>query len=237
MLAGNIPFTPTALSDLVAWYDADDLGSIAVSGSDVTQWNDKSGNARHATQGTSTNRPKSGTRTINGKNVIDFDGSNDFLVNNAVAPFFSGDDKPFTVFMAGNTEATSRTAWMFGRSVSGTPYLWQYNSSMQFRDDSNGTSSLTFTGSDTSGNQITTWRSSGLNFTGWLKKVLINSGSAYNRTNITLDWSTIGAYRTSAATDFYFDGMIGEIIYYSRQLTTDEVSLVQDYLSAKWEIV
>ena len=52
----NTPWTP-AMIDTVAWFDASDSSSIAESGGLVSQWNDKSGNANHATQSTETSRP------------------------------------------------------------------------------------------------------------------------------------------------------------------------------------
>ena len=61
------------------WLDASDTSSITASSGSVSQWNDKSGNASNFTQATGANQPTTGTRTINGKNVIDFDGTNDFL--------------------------------------------------------------------------------------------------------------------------------------------------------------
>lgn len=38
---------PTDLANLKMWWDASDAASFSLSGSSVTQWNDKSGNARH----------------------------------------------------------------------------------------------------------------------------------------------------------------------------------------------
>ncbi len=40
---------PTDTTSTVAWYDADDTSTITLSGAQVTQWNDKSTNAYHAT--------------------------------------------------------------------------------------------------------------------------------------------------------------------------------------------
>ena len=42
-------WTPASVSSDL-WYDADDAATITASGGLVNQWNDKSGNARHATQ-------------------------------------------------------------------------------------------------------------------------------------------------------------------------------------------
>lgn len=66
------------------WYDAADTSSISVSGTAVTQWNDKGSLGLNLTQGTAGNRPTSGVTTLNGKNVITFDGG-DVLLNATVA--------------------------------------------------------------------------------------------------------------------------------------------------------
>lgn len=66
------------------WLDAADLTTITSSGGAVSQWNDKSGNDRHVTQGTSTRQPTTNANTQNGLNVISFDGGDDMSVNVAL---------------------------------------------------------------------------------------------------------------------------------------------------------
>ncbi len=60
--------------NVALWLDASDVASIVSSDNDVTQINDKSGNGRHFT---AVNNPQTGTRTVNGLNVIDFDDALD----------------------------------------------------------------------------------------------------------------------------------------------------------------
>lgn len=43
-------WTPAKIGDLALWLDADDASTITLNGSNVSQWNDKSGNGRNATQ-------------------------------------------------------------------------------------------------------------------------------------------------------------------------------------------
>ena len=78
-------FNPASIANLKAWYDASDTGTITVSGTAVTQWNDKSGNGYNLTQGTAGKRPLSGTRTQNGKNAIEYDGADDVLAASTAA--------------------------------------------------------------------------------------------------------------------------------------------------------
>lgn len=63
--AGGGGWQPSDLSGLMAWYDASDSGSLTLSGADVTQWNDLSGNGYHLTQGTAGRYPQYGATSFN----------------------------------------------------------------------------------------------------------------------------------------------------------------------------
>lgn len=68
-------------SGLVGWYAADDASTIIKRSDDSDGcwvWKDKSGNNHHLIQSTVAARPTTGTRTLNGLNVLDFDGG-DYL--------------------------------------------------------------------------------------------------------------------------------------------------------------
>ncbi len=56
------------------WWDAADESTITESGGDVSQWDDKSGNDRHAAQGSGSQQPSYGVGTLNGLNLVTFDG-------------------------------------------------------------------------------------------------------------------------------------------------------------------
>lgn len=57
------------------WFDAADSSTITLVSGAVSQWNDKSGNNRHASQGTASNRP------VYSGGLVVFDGSNDSVGN------------------------------------------------------------------------------------------------------------------------------------------------------------
>jgi uncharacterized repeat protein (TIGR02543 family) len=74
------PWAPTILT-MAAWYDAADTNTITQSGGLVSQLRDKSGNNRHMTQGTSANKPISGS-SINGFHAIQATSDNNhYMVN------------------------------------------------------------------------------------------------------------------------------------------------------------
>jgi hypothetical protein len=63
------------------WYDASDLDSLVVSGTNLTQWMDKSGNDYHLTRDQNANNDaQSGVTSLRGRNVIEF-GSGDSMTN------------------------------------------------------------------------------------------------------------------------------------------------------------
>ena len=63
------PWTPANIATAL-WLDAADNSTITLSSGNVTQWNDKSGNNRHATQASSGNQPTVSTALINGLDTI-----------------------------------------------------------------------------------------------------------------------------------------------------------------------
>jgi len=68
--AGASNWTPSQLPSTAFWFDATDLGTITLNGSTVSQWNDKSGNARNATQSTGSRQPTFVSSGINGLPVL-----------------------------------------------------------------------------------------------------------------------------------------------------------------------
>jgi beta-glucanase (GH16 family) len=92
-------WTP-AQASVVAWYDAADAASIAQSGGLVSQWSDKSGHEYHVTQTNSTMKPTTGTRTIKGINVLDFDGGDDLAIASRLGLPANPDMMVFVVHVA-----------------------------------------------------------------------------------------------------------------------------------------
>lgn len=71
-------WTPADITTAL-WLDAADASTVTTVSGAVSQWNDKSGNSRNASQSTAGNRPAYGTATLNGLNVIRYDATDDFL--------------------------------------------------------------------------------------------------------------------------------------------------------------
>lgn len=85
--SGLSGWTPALLgADLTLWLDASEASSITLNGSTVAQWNDKSGNNRHATQPTAASQPTYTPSGLNGKPIITFpgDGNRGFVLASGV---------------------------------------------------------------------------------------------------------------------------------------------------------
>lgn len=81
LFGGQQLWRPSNLgSQLATWFDAEDTASITLNGATVSQWNDKSGNARHVAQATAANQPTYQASGIGGKPALSFDGA-DWLFN------------------------------------------------------------------------------------------------------------------------------------------------------------
>ena len=80
-------WTPSEITTAL-WLDAADAGTITKNGSNlISQWNDKSGNSRHASQGTSGKQPTYSATAFNGYPAVVSDGVDDRMEGNLV---FSG---------------------------------------------------------------------------------------------------------------------------------------------------
>lgn len=114
-------WTP-ALITTALWLDAADASTVTTVSGAVSQWNDKSGNARHATQATSGNRPATGTATLNGRNVIRYDATDDFLSLSNTAGLTSATAFYFFGVRRSSVAATADTitARLFLTGVTGT---------------------------------------------------------------------------------------------------------------------
>jgi hypothetical protein len=79
-----IPWTP-AYTNTYLWLDASDSTTLTQTSGFLSQWDDKSGNARHFTQTVSASQPAVTVSGLNNYDVISFDGTNDRLNSNAPA--------------------------------------------------------------------------------------------------------------------------------------------------------
>jgi hypothetical protein len=75
-------WTPANITTAL-WLDAADASTVTTVSGAVSQWNDKSGNTRNASQGTAEYRPAYSATGLNRKGIVSFDGTNDFMLTAA----------------------------------------------------------------------------------------------------------------------------------------------------------
>ena len=122
-------FNPREIPGLQAWYDAADSASVITEGSPlrVSQWSDKSGNGRHATNTTSgSTQPSYSTAARNGLNVLRFAAASvqRLTVPSSTAAFNYLHDGTASWFVAVNTYGTVADPLamygLFGNNNTGT---------------------------------------------------------------------------------------------------------------------
>lgn len=110
----KVNWTPQNLGSALAfWVDANNISSITLNGSTVSQWDDLSGNSRHLTQATPANQP---TLITGANNEVRSDGTDDVMSS----PSFSL-TQPFARFSV-LTRRTTNTGSILN-SLSGNPNI------------------------------------------------------------------------------------------------------------------
>jgi hypothetical protein len=252
---------PTQLSGLQLWLDASDAttlfdatsgGSLVAADGGVARWEDKSGNARHATQGTSANRPLRKTTVQGGKDVLRFDGSNDFLTSTDFLDLSSG--QSITVLAVCKRSATNLVQTIISK-FDGLGGGGNESSEDGWGFRFNNTNKLNlYLAKDASYTQFTSNTDTESAFTLFAFKATAGSlttTTALYQNGTTLAASSTGSVQTLDNTAYPvrigiepyggvnyspFNGDIAELIIYNSALSDANRTLVENYLLAKWGI-
>lgn len=237
-------FSPSDITGLSVWFDASDAstlydattgGSLVAADGTVKRWEDKSGNARHATEGT--NPPQRKTAVVASQDALLFDGINDGMSFSGNMENGSGH---VTLFVVAQRTSTSGVGFMLNKDNSNvSPRAHQFlringalvethwwTPTLQAPTQGNITANVTFLASlrlGSSGGTV------GLNGT---DSALNSNGSSITTTNQP---TQIGRYWTVNNADMW-GGYICEIIGYDNALSNTDKEAVEDYLMAKWGI-
>ena len=224
------------------WLDAADLGTLTLSGSNVAQWNDKSGNGYNATQTTGGSQP-----SLIGNQIAFSD--NRFLnfpqaaINNTTQ---------YSLFLLFSPIASLN--WIMAKQFNG---VGSYNmlSMSIYWIDSVGTSNVMYWGPfansgvvDT-GTELTlsTLQLIEITFDGttcsfFRNGTLLNTATSgptltisnvTNATNCTLGVWDAGGFQSSGVTNF----RLGEFAFYNSFLSTSRRQQVEGYLARKWGLL
>lgn len=233
---------PNAVSGLLAWYKSD-KGVTLVSGA-VDSWADQSGNGHTATAAASTNRPAY-SNTINGKTVLTFDGSSDYLTANALATHLNGNDTPFSLLFA--VKPATTTPSTFGNVFSaGSSAGANYYHALSYRSDSYigvgrravfpdsvdlSSSPTTYT----TNVQVLSMVFSGTTVNVYVNGTAVISAAALNVGTLgtNLNRIGIGAFVRNTVVN-YFQGDIAELCVYDSALSAANRAAIEFYLKSRW---
>ena len=220
---GGQGFAPTDIGALALWLDAADSNTITQVDGNVSQWDDKSGQANHVTQGLAASQPLTGTRSQNGMNVLDFDGG-DYLKNDVFGPFV----QPSTIIVVAAQDNTNNTWYVDGGSTGGGSQRNAIGGDYGAYKIYGGAILNTGVAIDTAAHIRV-----GI-FNGTSSKAYIDGGSGVTGDAGTQGISgfVVGARATRA--DSFVDGWIGEVVIYNALLSNEEINQYGNYAAEKW---
>ena len=222
-----MPITdPTDIAGLGLWFDGDDASSITISsGSSVSQWNDKSGNARHLTQGTAARQPQY-TATLNGRDGLTFNTSQAYWMTVDFTPM----TQPVTRFIVCQLNA--------GFGVTLHDSAAGFTSRMMFARYSNNNLVLYAGGGEpvvgTGDTNVHLWTTVYNDTASIHRAEGLLVGTTHSPGSQALDGITLAASIGGGAD--HVDGAIYEVIFYDALLTGAQISDVEAYLATKWGI-
>jgi methionine-rich copper-binding protein CopC len=221
-------WTPAELPNKALWLDAADAATVVLSGSTVSQWNDKSGNGRNVAQANATYKPNYTTAALNENPAITFDGSDDCLIGNVPDSVFPANITLVHVFVPLSAASTKGMLQIASALGSTNPWLLQQQSSpTQFKHYVDGNYRITETIA-TSSPCISVLTFSGSQWISWLNGT---QGAAYTGGRGS---NTGNALYLGNGYNGYWNGRFGEVIATTSSLATSDRQKLEGYLAWKW---
>jgi hypothetical protein len=219
LFGGTKLWTPRELTTAL-WLDADSPSSITLNGATVSQWNDKSGNGRHATQATAANQPTYTANGLNGKPVLTFDGSNDEL------NFSATRNSLYSVATIVKTNLGESGYFQFGAVNTYGSMFAEAGPSYRARGPAFTDAVAPFIAGETAilvgtyGTTSNIWKNGtqGTPASSSLDPMPPNTTSAIGSLNGT----------------YFLNGLMGEIVVANENLSTDNRQKLEGYLAWKW---
>jgi len=221
----NLP-RPT---NIALWLAADSL--VTLSGQQVSQWNDLSGNNRHAVQSNLGLAPTYATSVQNGLPAVRFNGSQEMVLPSFNMP---GPMSMFFVYRLSAGQLTGHHGIISDNSSFSTRFHFY------LRDEVNAQLAISAGnvgfrhGNALIGGQVASYTYTGSTESIWLNGALQGSSSksgTFSGTNQLLLGRAPGAMSPTT-----FNGDLLEVLIYNVDLTTQERTTVEQYLQSKYAI-
>jgi hypothetical protein len=222
---------PPAFSGLALWLDASQITGVGA-GASVSTWLDASGGGHHATQASATNQPTYQANAVNGRPVVRFDGTNDYLslsgtiVSGAQARTVFVVGKPTVIGNKGFVDlgngATTGGGFMvtpeYATRVSGGNAIWGPAATA-------GDATLVVV-------QLSGTTTSALS--AWANGTALTLSGSTNATVATAGSGTVGGWTAAPVSSNSYNGDLAEIVVYNRLLDTAERQSLEQHLAAKY---
>ncbi len=232
-------FFPNQITGLFAWFDPSDETTLTLSGTTVTQWRDKSGNAYHMAPLSGLANGAIQTNYQNGRAVVNFSGNNIYRAPNTSGRYPSD---VYIVIAIKNIAARSDCV-AIGESGSDsfnsltlgehTQYRW-HNGSSSF----NRTPACVSPVNETStGFLLMNWSIANNNFLIRRNGTQLVQTAAYTFSLSGNSCFQLGFRHTDRTSpDIAFNAYVAEILFYNTQLITASRQQVEGYLAWRWGI-
>lgn len=222
---------PIILEGCQLWLDSADSSTITESSGSVSQQDDKSSNDNDVTQGTGAQQPTTNATTENGLNVIDYDGGDDLIMPSALHAIPNGANTTFCVAKRTSEDASTDTIIGMATTTSNDWFVIYASTAgvISFKNRITAAGAVSSTGNTNTDFNIITCRRSGTT-----QGISVNGETEITNASgedaASIDDAFIGM---SGAETLHLDGNIAELIIFDRSLSAAEITVVNQYLSAK----
>lgn len=221
-------FVPTDIGGLELWYDLSDASTITDIAGEITDLNDKSGNARHLDQPTASERPN--TATINTNDSM-FHDLNDVMQELSLASSIGiGDVTLAVVFTVINTGLTDVLATIRDSSFNSLIRIQQTGDDVQCRHHSDVLTIANVLTANTTAWAIFRWQDGTQN--GLMDTTETTSDTIATLSSGNIDDIILGGLAPTGD----FNGHIHEYLLYSNYISDSDRNDLRDYLNAKWSL-
>ena len=228
------PWTPAQITTAL-WFDAADTGTVIAPSNLVSQWDDKSGNARNLSASGGA-RPTYNATGQNNLGIIEFNGTSTFLERNQT----DLSSNWTCVIAAKNTNTTGNAVYIVQSSNALENPRWQFDrsstSARMIRRNDAGTIQAPSQGTHAASAFIQCGTGDGS-----LIGVSLNGAALTTAAAVTGVFSTnkltIGVLYSGIPTPdapTYFNGAMFEVVYAPSMLSTLNRQKVEGYLAHKW---
>ena len=217
------PWSPASIPGITAWYDASDLATITASAGAVSQWADKA-TAGNLVQAIAGKQPRTGTRTVAGKNALDFDGVNHSLALPALAAGTLA--QPNTILVVISADRLANDVFFDGYGATNRHNLAFTTGTYQYY-----AGTVVNAGTAATGAQQWVCAFNGASSQLWVNGASITTANPGPDPIIGL---SVGAYRDGIAA--LYDGAIAEIVVVHGVLSAGDRASWNAYTLAKWGV-